>query len=693
MVSVCTYCGVGCEIEVEVDNNQIWEIKPVSNGISSGGSICIKGKYGYQFLKKRLQHHLIRKEFLKRVKGNLPTYLKEKLNYLKPYNSQFYSAPLQVALDLTGWMLNHLKKEFGGKSIAGIGGARTSLENGWLFQKFIRESIGSPHIDNCARVCHAPSLKGLKRTIGEGAATLPFKNIEEGEVIFVIGSNTTSAHPMVAKRIVERSQRGAKLIVVDVRETELMKFADIKVILPMESNLLFLNLLARELIQRELIDRDFIDRRCIGFKEYKTALLKEPISKAIFTQAGFPTVARQIEKIAPLLIKKTIFIWGLGVTEQIDGSDGVSAIANLALLTGNFSTKSGLMPLRGQNNVQGACDIGCLPYYLPDYKTPEEEGYKTPEIMEKVLEGKIKGIINMGEDLFHIHPNQSQMEQVRQQLELLVVLEVMENSVTKKADIVFGVKSGYEKFGVYVNGERRLHLGIPLVKSNLPDDWEVIQELENRLTGQFQFQSSREIFEKEIAINVSRFANATYNQLKRESPQWPLGENGKGTPVLHLERFATEDGKGHFYYAPWEARGEIVARLQKKKSYFLNTGRHLVQYNNSAQTAPAIQLSRRYSRDWIIANPINREELGEWVKLSSKYGETPPLPVKYSSKIRPYTLFTTFHFWESGINRLFGNEGDRWTKTARFKGIEVIPIPVKSPKKSQKETNGKKSST
>lgn len=678
MVSVCTYCGVGCEIEAVTKNGKIEKILPVKGGVSSGGSLCIKGKYGFQFLEKRLNTHLVSVEFVEREAPKMPLPLQIRLANLQPYDHRFYSAPLSLALDLAAWKLEELKKRYGGKAIAGIGGARTSLESAWLFQKFIRESVGSPHIDNCARVCHAPSLKGLKRTIGEGASSLPFEAISKAGTIFVIGSNTTEAHPMVAKRIIEAKKRGAKLVVVDVREIELMKFADIKVVLPFETNLLFLNLLAREVIERGLIDTTFIEERCVGFEEYKRQLLKEPISKEIFVEGGFPEVARQIEEIATLLTRPTQFLWGLGVTEHLDGSDAVSAIANLALLTGNFSERSGVMPLRGQNNVQGACDVGCLPYYLPDYLPPVEEGWKTPEIIEQILAGQIRGVINMGEDLSHIHPHRSKTAAALRKLEFLAVLEVMESDVVNYADIVFAVKSGYEKYGVYVNAERRLHLAVPLVESPLPDDWEVIQGLENRLTGRFKFDSSREVLEKGIAKETTRFAGATYSRLKRKPLQWPISPDGVDTPALHLRRFATSDGKGHFYYAPWQRRGELADRLSGKRRWYLTTGRHLAQYNNSVQTTPSPTLSKRYPIDLVWANPVHREELGGRIRLKSRYGESGVLEVKYSEKVRPFTLYATFHFPESGINFLFGEEGDRWTKTARFKSVEVEPIPIET---------------
>jgi len=499
MISVCTYCGVGCEIEAEVKDEKIIKIKPVKNGISSGGELCIKGKYGFDYLENRLQKHLISYDFIKKNANNMPFDLQVRLANLFEYDERFYEAPLSLALDIAAWKIKDIVKKYTSRSIACIGGARTNIESAWLFQHFARKVLKTPHVDNCARVCHSPSLSGLKMSIGEGASSVNFDSIFEAETIFVIGSNTTEAHPMVASRIIKAKKRGAKLIVADVREIPLMKFADVKVILPFESNLLFLNAIAKELIEKDLIDKEFIRKRCVKFDEYKELLLKDKYSKEFFEKLkGFEKIKTQIEEIAKLITRKTIFTWGLGITEHIDGTESVNAISNLVMLTGNFKKGAGVLPLRGQNNVQGACDVGCLPYYLPDYIRPREEdvGLMTPDVIDAILEGKIKAILNMGEDILHIHPNQNKIHKAFENLEFLMVLEVMDNEITKKADIVFAVKSAYEKSGVYVNAERRLHLGKPLIESHLPDDWEVIKEISNRIGAKMEYKTSEEVFEE-----------------------------------------------------------------------------------------------------------------------------------------------------------------------------------------------------
>ena len=673
MISVCTYCGVGCEIDVEVKDNKIEKIKPLKSGISSGGELCIKGKYGYEFLNNRLNKHLISYEFVEKNASDMPFDLQVRLANLTPFDERFYEAPFSLTASIAAWKLQDIIKKYTSRSIGAIGGARTNIESAWFFQHFARKILKTPNVDNCARVCHSPSLSGLKMSIGEGASSVDFDSIFDSEVIFVIGSNTTEAHPMVASRIIKAKKRGAKLIVVDVRKIPLMKFADISVVLPFESNLLFLNAIAKELIEKDLIDTEFIKNRCVKFEEYKELLLKDRYDKNFFTKLkGFEDIKNKIEEIAKLITQKTIFAWGLGVTEHIDGTESVNAISNLAMLTGNFKKGAGVLPLRGQNNVQGACDVGCLPYFLPDYIRPDESeiGLMTPDMIDEILKGNIKAIINMGEDILHIHPNQNKIHKAFKELEFLMVMEVMENEITKSADIVFAVKSAYEKTGIYVNAERRLHLSRPLVKSELPDDWEVIKEIAKNMGESVGFNSSEDVFE-ECKKEVSRFEGATYERLEKKPLQWPVKKDGSDSPVLHLEKFSTPDGKGHFHYHKYHLRGEVKDLIEGKKRWWLNTGRALAQYNNAAQTKHSQKLIKRYEDDVLLVNECHRGEISEIVKLKSIYGESKELKVKFTKSVRPYTLFSTFHFAKNRINYLFGDEADHKVKTARFKALEV----------------------
>ncbi len=683
--SVCTYCGVGCDITALVENNRVKKIYAQKDGVVSQGKLCIKGKFGFDFLeaKDRIKEPLISKKFIKKNRELLSKVSPK----LEEFNRNFFKSDFNSAVKLVSLKLKEILKSYGSYSFCAIGGARTSCESAYLFQKFTREVIGSPHIDNCARVCHSPSLKGMRATIGEGAATNPYDDIYEAEFIIVIGSNTLEAHPIVANRIVDVARAKNNLAVIDVRETKLAKYAKYNTIIPFESNLLILNMMAYVIISEELYDKDFVKNRVKNFEEFREKILNDPYANPKFFEKvrGFEHLAIEIPKIArEYALKKSMIFWGLGITEHIDGSFNVMAIVHLALLTGNIGKiGAGLMPLRGQNNVQGACDMGCLPYYAPDYQEPKEIGLMTPQLIDKMIEGEIKALFNMGEDLLHIHPNLNKIKNGIKNLELLVVQELFLTEIAKEADIVFGVKSAYEKEGVYINAMRRLHLSQPLVKSTLPDDWEVLQAIENELNGEFNYKSSEDIWNEVREVAFRRFEGAAYYRLKRHRKrgmQWPIYY--EDTPRLHLLDFRTEDGLGRFNYHQWQKRGMVEDILNGQffnaslKGWYLTTGRVLAQYNNSAQTNKSKRLNDNYSEDIVIAPIEAKELLGDRIVIKSKYGESETLKVKYSSKIGKKRLFVSFHNSNSKINYLFGDESDELVKCAAFKSIKVDLIPI-----------------
>jgi len=462
--SVCTYCGVGCDITGVVEDNKIVKIYAQKDGVVSEGNLCIKGKYGYDFVdsKDRIREPRIRKTFLEKN-----PHIKDAFEgSLACLDDDFMTCDVDTATSIAAMKLDEIKKKYGGDSFCAIGGARTSCESAYSFQKFCRQTMESPHVDNCARVCHSPSLKGMKTTIGEGAATNPYNDIYETEFMVVIGSNTMEAHPIIANRMVSVAQQHNNLAVIDVRETKLAKLAKYNCIIPFEANLLILNMMAYVIMDEELYDEGFINNRTKDFEAYKEGILNDPYANPAFLKdiEGYENLAKMIPNIArEYAVKKSMLFWGLGITEHLDGSYAVMAMTNLALMTGNIGkTGAGLMPLRGQNNVQGACDMGCLPYYLPDYQdTPS--GLMTPQLMDAMNEGRIKALLNMGEDITHIHPNIDKIDKAMDNLEFCMVQELFMTDVTKKADVIIGVKSAYEKTGVYVNAMRRLHLSQPLV--------------------------------------------------------------------------------------------------------------------------------------------------------------------------------------------------------------------------------------
>ncbi|WP_206732096.1 molybdopterin oxidoreductase family protein [Halarcobacter ebronensis] len=687
--SVCTYCGVGCDITGQVQDNKILKIYAQNDGYVSQGKLCIKGAKGFDFVhsEQRIRNCRVKKSFVTNNLEALPRELKARVKTLKEFDEEYFEAPYEFTTSLAAWKLMEIKEKYGRHSFCGMGGARTSCESSYMFQKFIREGMNSPHVDCCARVCHSPSLKGMKPLIGEGAATNPFDDIFETENIIIMGSNTTEAHPIVANRIIKASKaKTATVTVIDVRNIQIGKYGK-ELVIPYEANLLILNMMAYVILSEKLYDNDFIDSRCVGFEEYKESILNDPFANPEYLRdiKGYEELANTLPQVArEYATKKSMFFWGLGITEHLDGSYAVMAIVHLALLTGNVGKKgTGLMPLRGQNNVQGACDTGCLPYYDPDYEEPKEIGFMTPQLIDEMLKGNIKAMYVMGEDIAHIHPNQNKVHKALENLEVIISNELFMNEITKKADIIFGVKSAYEKTGVYVNAMRRLHLSQPLVDSDLPDDWEVLRDIENKINGEFIYENSEDVWNETKERVKSRFSGATYHKLSKNrnrGMQWPIEKDD--TPILHLEKFRTQDGKANFQYHQYNLREQVKKLVQNetfaKNEFYLTTGRTIVHYNNAAQTIRSEALNSRYDVDIVLASKEDEERIGSsHIIIKTQYGQTAILPVKYSKAIRAGTLYTTFHHPQSKINFIFGDEADELILTARFKSIRVEIEPIK----------------
>ena len=674
--AVCAYCGIGCGLGFEDG-----KVVPLNGDVVSKGKLCIKGRFGHQFVnhRDRIKGALVRKEILEEMGISAGGFSRE---------GAFLKVSYDVAYTVVARKLMEFRERFGGDSFAAVGGAATNCESAYLFQKFARQVMGSPHVDSCARVCHAPSLKGLKETVGEGAASIPFDEIYNAEFLFVIGSNATETYPIVSHRVVEQSRKGVPLAVLDVREVGLFKFAKYRLIIPFESNLLFFNVLARVIVEEKLYDEEFVKSRVSNFEEYREKILSDSWARPeVFRRIpGYEYLAEEVYRLAEEISqKRTVFMWGLGVTQHLDGSETVSAIANVALLTGNVGRDGcGLLPLRGQNNVQGACDVGMLPYYLPDYREPERNGYTTPEVIDAILRGEIKALWVMGEDIAHTHPNQSRVREALDAVDFLVVNEIFPSQVTRFADVIFGVKSCYEKMGVYVNAERRLRFSWPLFHSGLPDDWEVIAEVSRRMGVDFGFKSTEDVWNDLRRAAPERFGDADYKLLQESflnPPQWPV-KGGKGTPVLFREGFPTEDGKARLVFSPYTLRGMVSELLSQGAvdDFYLTTGRVLPHYNSANQTSRCeiLEKFRMFKEDVVYASPEDREKFqgANRVILVSDCGRTAPLPLEFNTHVKKGTLFATFHRAESEINSLFGDVSDRFVKTPVFKSIKVRVIPV-----------------
>jgi len=442
-------------------------------------------------------------------------------------------------------------------------------------------------------------------------------------------------------------------------------------------------MMAYIILDEELYNKDFIKNRTKYFEEYKNSILNDPYANPDFFKdiEGYEYLAKMIPNIArEYAVKKSMIFWGLGITEHTDGSYAVMALTHLALLTGNIGIEgAGLMPLRGQNNVQGACDMGMLPYYDPDYQEPKEVGLMTPQLIDEMLDGKIKAVMNVGEDILHIHPNINKTKKAFEQLEFLMVQELFMTEVAQVADIVIGVRSAYEKTGVYINAMRRLHLSQPLVKSDLPDDWEVIQMVDKKVGGDFKYESSKDIWKEVQNVAYRRFSGADYHRLemhRKRGLQWPV--HTEDTPILHGLDFRKDDGLGHFHYHQYQLRGMVEEILNNQLSGFhLTTGRVLAHYNNAAQTKQSPSLNKRYSEDVLLVSESDEEFFDtDYVILKNENGQTSPLKVKITPSIKPKTMFVSFHHAKSEVNAIFGDKKDELILTAAFKSIKVDVIKV-----------------
>jgi formate dehydrogenase major subunit len=683
--SVCAYCGVGCDIAAHVDTkeNKIKKIFAHPDGATSEGKLCIKGTHGYDFVdsKERIRKPRIRKSFLDKN----PSIKEVIANSLTSLDSIWYETDLDSATTAGAMKLKEIQKKYGKKSVCSLGGARSSCESAYYFQKFTRFTLDSPHVDNCARVCHSPSLKGMRLTIGEGAASNPFDDIYKTEFMIVMGSNTTEAHPIVGNRMIKAAQKGTPIACFDVREIKLHKFSKYKAITPHESNLLVLNMMAYTIIKEELYDKEFIKNRTKNWEHYREHILNDPYANPEFFREveGYEYLADMLPQIArEYASKKSLILWGLGITEHVDGSYAVMAIVHLALMTGNIGKDgAGVMPLRGQTNVQGVCDMGMLPYYAPDYQAPKEVGLMTPQLVDGMLDGTIKGVLNIGEDLTHIHPNLNKLIEAFNNLELIFVQELFMTDIARRADIVVGVKSIYEKRGIYINAMRKVHLSTPLVESDLPDDWEVIKLLDEKMGGGYGFESSEDIWEDVRKTATNRFSGASYEVLRKNEKKgisWPIKEDGTGTPVLHREDFRTKDGIGAFRYHGYKLSGMIDEIVNGRlKGYHLTTGRILAHYNNSAQTKYTEKLMKKHTEDVLLVNKGDAKDFPTpKVILKTQYGQTSPLRVKFTDKVKPKTLYTTFHHADSKLNHIFGDKSDELIMTAAFKSLQVEIVPA-----------------
>jgi formate dehydrogenase major subunit len=665
--TICTYCGVGCNLEVKVVGGKIKAIEGAKDAEVNQGHTCVKGRYAFSFYNHpdRLTSPLIKK------------------------SGKFEKVSWDEALDFIAEKLKSIKNKFGPTAIAGISSARCTNEENYLMQKFMRVVIGSNNIDGCARVCHAPTSYGMQQVFGTGAATNSVEEIPLADCLLLVGSNPTAAHPVTGAKIKQRALKGIPLIVIDPRKTDLAELAEVHLQLRPGTNVALLNMFLHFLIKGGFTDQKFVETRTEGFDELDDFIQKIDIDELEKVTGVDRTL---VEKAATVYGKaaRAMCFHGLGVTEHFQGSKGVMLLADIAMLTGNIGRPGvGINPLRGQNNVQGAADMGVQPHQGPGYLSmfdsgprelykkhygvdmPEDPGLKIPEMFGASLGGVLKSLWIMGEDVLQTDPNTCHVRAALEGLDLLVVQELFMTETAAIADVVLPASSFFEKSGTFTNGERRVQK-VQRVVSPLPGtrpDGQIVVDIMNRL-GYRQEGYDPALHLKEISKIVPFFAGITWENLGHQGKQWPVKADGTDTQILHQKEFKL--GKGRFKFFDFTETPEIVKNAEKFP-YILTTGRELSHYNCGSMTRRTknIELS---DKDVLLVNPDDAQKLKinemDIVKVSSVNGST-KLSAHISHETKPGVLFTTFHFPEIAINHLTSGIFDEETMTPEFKVVAV----------------------
>lgn len=667
--TICSYCGTGCEVEVGTREGRITTIRPSLGGPSNHGHTCVKGRYAFDYVyaADRVTAPMIRRS------GRW-----EKVSWSEV--NQFIADRLREAI-----------ARHGPDSIGLLSSARGTNEENYVAQKFARVVLGTNNIDCCARVCHSPTAAAMKMTLGTGAATNSLDEIELARTILVCGANPTEGHPVTGARIKQAARRGAKLIIVDPREIELCEFATLHLQLHPGTNVVLFNAMGAVIVEEGLVDEAFVRARLTEFNEYRE-FIREFVPEKVESLCGVP--AAKIREAARLYAtcKPSLSVHGLGMTEHVQGTEGIMALVNLALLTGNIGRPgSGINPLRGQNNVQGAPHMGCEPKLLAGYvpltearqkfeaawhvPIPTHPGLNMVDMMEAADAGKLKVLWSIGYDIVMTNPNTHATRRAMEKLDLVIVQDLFMNRTAEEfGDVFLPAASSFEKDGTFMNGERRLQRvrRAALPQGEARSDWEIVCDIA-RLMGQgehFAFASAEAIWD-EVRSLWDEAAGITYARMDKQGGlQWPcFTEADPGTTVMHRDQFT---------HGPTTAlrRIEYVAPphlTTPEFPYLLTTGRNLYQYNAATQTARTPN-DRLHATDYLQLSPADAARLGvadgEIVRLSSEQGAA-ELPVQISDRVKPGEVYTTFHSTRVFLNQITTSHRDRYTKTPEYKVTAV----------------------
>ncbi|HML06327.1 MAG TPA: formate dehydrogenase subunit alpha, partial [Methanobacterium sp.] len=664
--TTCPYCSVGCNLYLGVRGNEIIGVRGDRNNNLNKGNLCVKGRFGYNFVSHpdRLTSPLIKR------------------------NGKFEEVSWDEALD---FISKNLKK-YHGNDFATISSCRCTNEDNYVAQKFTRVVMGTNNVDNCARSCHAPSVAGLSQTLGSGAMSNSVDEIRDSECLFIIGTNPTESYPIIGMRIVEAAKKGAKLIIADPREIELTKHAYLHLNHKPGTDIALLMGIMRVIVDEGLQDQEFIDSRCENFDEFKESLEEFDLD-SVEKITGVDK--EKIQEAARLYAttKPASILYSLGITEHSHGTENVFALSNLAILTGNIGKPStGVNPIRGQNNVQGACDMGTLPNVYPGYqnvndpeihakfekmwnaKLDDSMGMKMPCVVGASSKGRVRALYIIGENIALSEPDSSSIVKSLENLEFLIVQDIFLTETAQLADVVLPAASYAEKDGTFTNTERRVQRVRKAVEApgESKPDWEITSAIARRMgTEGFDFKNASEVMD-EIADVAPMFAGIRYDRIEEEGLQWPcVHEEDLGTPRLHVESFATPNGKAKFMPLHYRPSAELP---DEEYPLILTTGRSIYHYHTATMTGATEGLVELYGMDPVEMSPEDAAELGfedgEIVKVISRRGEI-KTKVKVTDVSPKGVVFMTFHFGETPTNVLTNPAMDPIAHTPEFKVCAV----------------------
>lgn len=686
ITTTCAYCGVGCSFDAEMKGEEVVRMTPNKDGGANHGHSCVKGRFawGYATHQDRITTPMIRKSI----------------------HDEWQKVSWDEAINYAASEITRIQAKYGKDAVGGITSSRCTNEEVYVTQKLVRAVFGSNNVDTCARVCHSPTGYGLKQTLGESAGTQTFDSVMKSDVILVMGANPTDGHPVFASIMKRRLREGAKLIVIDPREIDLVANsahirADYHLNLRPGTNVAMISALSHVIVTEGLVKEDFVKERCEwdSFEAWRDFAAKpENSPEALEKELGVP--AQKVREAARLFasVGNAAIYYGLGVTEHSQGSTTVMGIANLAMATGNVGREGvGVNPLRGQNNVQGSCDMGSMPHEFPGYRHVSDDatralfetawgrplsadpGLRIPNMLDLAAEGSFKALYCVGEDIAQSDPDTQHVTHALESMECVIVQDLFLNETAMYAHVFFPGASFLEKSGTFTNAERRISpVRRVMTPKNGMEDWEITAKLSKALGYEMHYTHASDIMD-EIAALTPTFKGVSFKKLDElGSIQWPCNdESPEGTPTMHIDEFVR--GKGKFFVTQYVPTTE---KVNAKFPLILTTGRILSQYNVGAQTRRTKNVVW-HEEDRIEIHPHDAEDRGiqegDWVGISSRAGET-VLRAKVTERVQPGVVYTTFHHPESGANVITTDNSDWATNCPEYKvtAVQVSKVHQRS---------------